>query len=52
MVDEPSAVTAATGLLRRLGCRQEWRAAYDEAIAASGNTAETAYRTRRRNQPG
>jgi predicted RNA polymerase sigma factor len=28
-------VTAATGLLRRLGCRQEWRAAYDEAIEAS-----------------
>jgi RNA polymerase sigma-70 factor, ECF subfamily len=51
-VDGPSAVTAATGLLRRLGCRQEWRAAYDEAIEASGNTAETAYLTPRRDQLG
>jgi RNA polymerase sigma-70 factor, ECF subfamily len=51
-VDGPSAVTAATGLLRRLGCRQEWRAAYDEAIEASGNTAETASLARRRNELG
>ncbi|WP_448002386.1 RNA polymerase sigma factor [Agromyces bauzanensis] len=37
-------------LLRRLGRSQESRAAYDDAIALSGNTAETAYLTRRRDQ--
>jgi RNA polymerase sigma-70 factor (ECF subfamily) len=37
-------------LLRRLGCSQESRAAYDKAIELAGNTAETAYLTRRRNQ--
>jgi RNA polymerase sigma-70 factor (ECF subfamily) len=39
-------------LLRRLGCSQKSRAAYDKAIALAGNTAETAYLTRRRDQLG
>jgi RNA polymerase sigma-70 factor (ECF subfamily) len=39
-------------LLRRLGRSQESRAAYDNAIELAGNTAETAYLTRRRNQLG
>ncbi len=39
-------------LLRRLGRGQESRAAYDRAIALAGNTAETAYLTRRRDQLG
>ena len=39
-------------LLRRLGRRQESRAAYDTAIELAGNTAETAYLTRRRDQLG
>jgi RNA polymerase sigma-70 factor (ECF subfamily) len=37
-------------LLRRLGQSQDSRAAYDRAIALAGNTAETAYLTRRRDQ--
>ena len=37
-------------LLRRLGCSQQSRAAYDQAIALAGNVAETAYLTRRRDQ--
>ncbi|QSO54483.1 hypothetical protein JZ785_12380 [Alicyclobacillus curvatus] len=37
-------------LLRRLGCIQTARVAYDKAIALAGNTAETAYLTRRRDQ--
>jgi RNA polymerase sigma-70 factor, ECF subfamily len=37
-------------LLRRLGCSQKSRAAYDKAIELAGNTAETAYLTRRRDQ--
>ena len=37
-------------LLRRLGLSQESRAAYDRAIGLAGNTAETAYLTRRRDQ--
>jgi RNA polymerase sigma-70 factor, ECF subfamily len=37
-------------LLRRLGCAQESRAAYDRAIELAGNTAETAHLIRRRNQ--
>jgi RNA polymerase sigma-70 factor, ECF subfamily len=37
-------------LLRRLGRSQESRAAYDRAIQLAGNTAETAYLTRRRDQ--
>jgi RNA polymerase sigma-70 factor (ECF subfamily) len=39
-------------LLRRLGRRQESRAAYDQAIELAGNTAETAYLTRRRDDLG
>ena len=39
-------------LLRRLGRSQESRAAYDHAIEMAGNTAETAYLTRRRDQLG
>ena len=39
-------------LLRRVGREQESRAAYDEAIELAGNTAETAYLTRRRDQLG
>ena len=38
-------------LLRRLGRSQESRAAYDKAIELAGNTAETAYLTRRRDHP-
>jgi RNA polymerase sigma-70 factor (ECF subfamily) len=38
-------------LLRRAGRDQECRAAYDRAIALSGNVAETASLTRRRDQP-
>ena len=37
-------------LLRRLGRSNESRAAYDKAIDLAGNTAETAYLTRRRDQ--
>ncbi|TDD74243.1 RNA polymerase sigma factor [Actinomadura rubrisoli] len=37
-------------LLRRLGRGHESRAAYDKAIDLAGNTAETAYLTRRRDQ--
>jgi RNA polymerase sigma-70 factor, ECF subfamily len=37
-------------LLRRLGRSQESHAAYDKAIELSGNTAESAYLTRRRDQ--
>jgi RNA polymerase sigma-70 factor (ECF subfamily) len=37
-------------LLRRLGRGQDSRAAYDNAIALAGNTAEIAYLTRRRDQ--
>ncbi len=39
-------------LLRRLGRARESRAAYDKAIELAGNTAETAYLTRRRDQLG
>lgn len=39
-------------LLRRLGRSEESRAAYDTAIDLAGNTAETAYLTRRRDQLG
>ncbi|MFB4303013.1 RNA polymerase sigma factor [Actinomadura sp. NTSP31] len=37
-------------LLRRLGHSRQARAAYDKAIELAGNTAETAYLTRRRDQ--
>ncbi len=39
-------------LLRRLGRSQEARVAYDRAIELAGNTAETAYLRRRRDQLG
>jgi RNA polymerase sigma-70 factor, ECF subfamily len=39
-------------LLRRLGSNQKSYAAYDKAIELAGNTAETAYLTRRRDQLG
>jgi RNA polymerase sigma-70 factor (ECF subfamily) len=39
-------------LLRRLGRSRESREAYDRAIELAGNTAETAYLTRRRDQLG
>ncbi|MEV4703296.1 DUF6596 domain-containing protein [Actinoplanes sp. NPDC049316] len=39
-------------LLRRLGRSRESRSAYDRAIELAGNTAETAYLTRRRDQLG
>jgi RNA polymerase sigma-70 factor (ECF subfamily) len=39
-------------LLRRLGRRQESRAAYDKAIQLAANTAEIASLTRRRDQLG
>jgi RNA polymerase sigma-70 factor (ECF subfamily) len=39
-------------LLRRLGRSQQSRAAYDKAIELAGNTAETAYLTRRRDELG
>ena len=41
---------ARADLLRRLGRRQESRVAYDRAIRLAGNTAETAYLIRRRDQ--
>jgi RNA polymerase sigma-70 factor (ECF subfamily) len=37
-------------LLRRLGRRADARAAYDRAIALAGNSAETTYLTRRRDE--
>jgi RNA polymerase sigma-70 factor (ECF subfamily) len=37
-------------LLRRTGQSRQARAAYDRAIELAGNTAETAYLTRRRDQ--
>jgi RNA polymerase sigma-70 factor, ECF subfamily len=43
---------ARADLLRRLGYSQQSRAAYDKAIELAGNTAETAYLTRRRDQFG
>jgi RNA polymerase sigma-70 factor (ECF subfamily) len=39
-------------LLRRLGRDRPARAAYDKAIELAGNTAETAYLTRRRDELG
>jgi RNA polymerase sigma-70 factor (ECF subfamily) len=43
---------ARADLLRRLGRSEKSRAAYDKAIELAGNTAETAYLTRRRDQLG
>jgi RNA polymerase sigma-70 factor, ECF subfamily len=45
-------ITRAKAKLRRLGRSQKSRAAYDKAIELAGNTAETAYLTRRRDQLG
>jgi len=39
-------------LLRRLGCSQPSRAAYDKAIELAANTAEMTYLTRHRDQLG
>ena len=41
---------ARADLLRRVGRSEESRAAYDRAIGLAGNTAETAYLIRRRDQ--
>jgi RNA polymerase sigma-70 factor, ECF subfamily len=43
---------ARADLLRRVGRSQKSRAAYDKAIELAGNTAETAYLARRRDQLG
>ncbi|NUR07649.1 MAG: sigma-70 family RNA polymerase sigma factor [Nocardioidaceae bacterium] len=43
---------ARADLLRRLGRSEESRAAYDRAIELAGNTAETSYLRRRRDQLG
>jgi RNA polymerase sigma-70 factor (ECF subfamily) len=43
---------ARADLLRRLGRGQESRAAYGQAIEQAGNSAETAYLTRRRDELG
>ncbi len=43
---------ARADLLRRLGRSEESRAAYDRAIELAGNTAETTFLTRRRDQLG
>jgi RNA polymerase sigma-70 factor, ECF subfamily len=54
LVDELTAYhayhAARAELLRRLGRSKQSRAAYDRAIDLAGNTAETAYLTRRRDQ--
>ena len=39
-------------MLRRLGRSRQAQTAYDKAIELAGNTAETAYLTRRRDQLG
>ncbi len=43
---------ARADLLRRLGRGREARLAYEQAIGLAGNTAETAYLTRRRDELG
>jgi RNA polymerase sigma-70 factor (ECF subfamily) len=50
LVDYHAYFAARADILRRLGRSEESRAAYDRAIALAGNTAETAYLTRRRDQ--
>jgi RNA polymerase sigma-70 factor (ECF subfamily) len=52
LVDYHAYFAARADILRRLGRGVESRAAYDRAIALAGNTAETAYLTRRRDQLG
>ena len=50
LVDYHAYFAARADMLRRVGRCEESRAAYDRAIALAGNTAETAYLTRRRDQ--
>ena len=52
LVDYHAYFAARADILRRLGRSEESRAAYDRAIALAGNTAETAYLARRRDQLG
>jgi RNA polymerase sigma-70 factor (ECF subfamily) len=52
LVDYHAYFAARADILRRLSRSEEARAAYDRAIALAGNTAETAYLTRRRDQLG
>ena len=52
LADYHAYFAARADILRRLGRSEESRAAYDRAIALAGNTAETAYLTRRRDQLG
>jgi RNA polymerase sigma-70 factor, ECF subfamily len=52
LADYHAYFAARADILRRLGRNEESRAAYDRAIALAGNTAETAYLTRRRDQLG
>ena len=49
-VPADSALRDGADLLRRLGRSRESREAYGRAIELAGNTAETAYLTRRRDQ--
>ena len=48
--DGCGAMVALTSMLRRLGRSEQSREAYDRAIGLAGNTAETAYLIRRRDQ--
>jgi RNA polymerase sigma-70 factor (ECF subfamily) len=50
LVDYHAYFVARAEMLRRVDRHEESRAAYDRAIALAGNTAETAYLTRRRDQ--
>ena len=50
LVDYHAYFATRADLLRRLGRNEEARAAYDRAIALAGNTAETSYLTRRRDE--
>ncbi len=52
LTDYHAYFVARADILRRLGRSEESRAAYDRAIALAGNSAETAYLTRRRDQLG
>ena len=52
LADYHAYFAARAAILRRLGRSEESRAAYDKAIELAGNTAETAYLTRRRDQLG
>lgn len=52
LVDYHAYHAARAELLRRLGRSKESRQAYDRAIELAGNTAETAYLSRRRDQLG